>query len=406
MKLRHLITKSLAALAVVGLLAVPAVRALAADPPTTVMAGLHLVLTTSGYKFTIPSEPPAAGAVNAPSSFSATATLYNRSSTDIPFTFPNPVAAERKFTFRILDGSGAIVWESDGDVVAAQVLTDAKLLRGQRWTRTLLIPLRPGGTALAPGSYSLQAVIDADKKPGAVSIFEVAAPPDPAQEQGINGLVLKPTPPESASPLAEVPAAGANVSVVELRTNTTPVSRPLFIWQGRTDDAGRFSVKTPVGRFRVTAAIPGSSSAAGVTRSVEVTVEAGRYSDVTIHLPAPPTPPAQQGIRGLVLYGPVTPVAVDGVPNERPAVGARVVIEEILPSPNPTNRLPFRWAGVTNAEGRFQALTPAGTFRVTATLGTTTAAGAIVAPPTATAEVVVESGRFSEVTLHIDTGIR
>ena len=427
MKLRHLVRNTLAACAVVGALAAFSGRASAqtSQPlPTlpTAGSGLQIALATGGYKFIIPATPAtAAAAVAAPASFAATASLYNRSTTDITFTFPDAGAALRKFTFRVFDKAGALVWQSDSDApaAAAPVITDAKLAKGARWSRTLIIPLKSGGTALAPGIYSLEAAIDADKKPGAASIFEVAAAPDPAQEQGINGLVLKPNA-EAAAPLpVEIPAAGANVSVVEVRTKETPLAHVPFVWTGKTGTDGKFTVKTPAGRFRVTTTLlpavqtpPAANAEISpvVSKTVDVTVDAGKYSDITIHLPATPPPPVVQGIHGLVLYGPITPVAVAGVPNEAPAVGARVVIDEILPDPNPTARAAFHWVGVTNIEGRFDAKTPAGKFKVTSTLAVVgpPAAGnaAAVAAPSASAEVIVAAGVISDVTLHIDTGLR
>ncbi len=417
MKLPSLIRSTLAALAV-SALAVTGGRAVAqivpVPPVPTIGSGLHTVLSTGGYKFVIPADADPAADIAARSSFPASVSLYNRSSSDIDFSFPDPVKAEKKFTFRIFNKAGAQVWESDAEIVAPAVITDAKLAKGARWSRTLLIPLKPGGTALAPGAYSLEAVVDADKKPGAVTIFEVAPAPDPVVVQGINGLVLKPNPPEAANPLpAGIPAAGAYVSVVELAAGGAPPTRPLFVWNGRTDDAGKFNVKTPEGRFRVTATLLNTTPAAAfgnyvppATKSVEVTVAAGVFSDVTISLPAPPV---VQGINGLVLYGPIAPVAIPGEPNERPAVGARVTVEEIVAAPAVPARAPFRWSGATNGEGRFQARTPVGRFKVTATLG-----GVPVGQPTvlvigrstATAEVTVEAGRFADTTLRIDTGLR
>ena len=416
MKLASLIRSTLAALAMSALAATGGrafAQVIPAAPVPTIGLGLHTVLSTGGYKFVIPAAADPASEVAARLSFPASVSLYNRSSSDIDFAFPDPVKAEKKFTFRILDKAGALVWQSDAEIVAPAVITNEKLAKGARWSRTLLIPLKPGGTALAPGAYSLEAVVDADKKPGAVTIFEVSPAPDPGTVQGINGLVLKPNPPEAANPLpAEIPAAGAYVSVVELPAGIAPLTRPVFAWSGRTDDAGKFTVKTPEGRFRVTATLLNTTPAAAVgnlvppvTKSVEVSVAAGRFSDVTISLPAPPV---VQGINGLVLYGPIAPVAIPGEPNEKPAAGARVTIEEIVAAPAVPARAPFRWNGVTNGEGRFQARTPAGKFKVTATLG-----GGPVAQPNAfiigrqaTAEVTVEAGKFADTTLHIDTGLR
>jgi len=76
----------------------------------------------------------------------------------------------------------------------------------------------------------------------------------------------------------------------------------------------------------------------------------------------------------------------------------------------------FVWSGVTNGEGRFTVRTPAGRFRVTARQalvvvepppGTIQFAANVGLPGTAaTAEVVVEEHAFTNVTLHLDSGIR
>lgn len=416
MKLRLLIRNTLAAVAAFGTLAAFSSHALAQlpEPRPATSSGLQILLSTGGYKFVLPSDPATALPPGAPTAFQAVATLYNHSPSGITFTFPDPAAALRKFTFRIFDKVGTLVWQSDADVVAPTALTNATLARGARWSRALIIPLKPGGTALAPGVYSLEAAIDADKNPGAVSIFEVVAPPPPGEEQGIDGLVLKRNPPEAANILpVEIPAAGALVNVVEVRTKAGALTTVPFVWSGRTDDAGKFKVRTPAGRFRVTATLPATAGGAAVpvTKTVDVTVEAGKYGDVTIHLPAAPPPPTISGIRGLVLYGPISPVGREGEPNEAPAVGARVVIDEILPDPSLTARAPFRWTGFTNREGRFHAPTPPGNFKVTAALGLALPgsigiAPIVASPPSATTDESVVAGKISEVTLHIDTGLR
>ena len=120
--------------------------------------------------------------------------------------------------------------------------------------------------------------------------------------------------------------------------------------------------------------------------------------------------PAAGGIRDQrsgALYGPISPVEVVGEPNEAPAVNAPVVIEQILAG-TPTTILPFRWSGRTNNEGRFQARTPPGRFKVTAFLATQDPANTpgVIRPPSTTVEVSVVAGQYSDVTLHIDTGIR
>ena len=93
MKLQFLVRHSLAALAAAGILAASGGRAVAQNdgtvPPPVVLSGLTVSLSTSGYKFTIPADPAAATP-----SFTATATIYNRSASDIPFSFANPVAVQ------------------------------------------------------------------------------------------------------------------------------------------------------------------------------------------------------------------------------------------------------------------------------------------------------------------------
>jgi hypothetical protein len=154
-----------------------------------------------------------------------------------------------------------------------------------------------------------------------------------------------------------------------------------------------------------------------VSRTIEVTVEAGKYAEAVFHFgPSNPPPVADTGIRGRVWIGPITPVVRDGEPNEAPLAGAKVTVEEIrLPNAR-YSRPPFNWAGVTNTEGRFQVAAPAGRFKVTARqalvvidppAGTILQASNVGLPGSeATIEVTVVEGRISEVSLHLDSGIR
>ena len=405
----------------VGLLATLVSGSIFAAEPTNPLpiiqsvAGLQVSLSTGGYKFLVADDPAVT-----PANFPASIVVVNRSAVGIPFIFPDPASAARKFNFSVFDSAGVLVWRSDANVASPQVIVEGKLAARSRWSRMVGVPLKLEGKALAEGIYTLVAEIAAvepGKRFGASAIFEVTRPPGATQESGINGLVLKANPPEAANPLpSEVPAAGAIVNIVEIRLNGVVYDHPPFFWSGRADENGMFKVKTPPGRFKVTAGLPGTTDSSagtttpGVSKFVEVSVEPGKYTDVTIHLPLPPQPPAESGIKGLVLYGPISPVAVVGEPNEAPAVNAPVVIEQIFGDGTPpTTILPFRWSGRTNNEGRFQARTPPGRFKVTAFLATQDPAntpGVIIRPPSATVEVSVVSGQYSDVTLHIDTGIR
>jgi hypothetical protein len=115
-------------------------------------------------------------------------------------------------------------------------------------------------------------------------------------------------------------------------------------------------------------------------------------------------------------------VEVEGEPNEAPLAGARVVIVQATPDIQPTALSPlptFYWQGVTDKEGRFKAGTPVGKFVVTATQvirdpidPPIVIAQVVPGPPerfpfgSASATVTVEPGKFSEVKLLIDSGIR
>ena len=83
------------------------------------------------------------------------------------------------------------------------------------------------------------------------------------------------------------------------------------------------------------------------SKSVEVTVTAGAFSEVTIRLgtPLPPPPVRNSGIKGLVLIGPISPVAVQGEPNEAPLAGAPVYITEIREPGVASDRPAFHWTG-------------------------------------------------------------
>jgi hypothetical protein len=112
------------------------------------------------------------------------------------------------------------------------------------------------------------------------------------------------------------------------------------------------------------------------------------------------------GIKGLVLKQIAPPDGTYGPITEVPAAGLLVRVTEILDPLALVKRLPFIWIGYTNSEGRFTVNTPPGRFQVTAyeraywpgpyldnvRIGLPTI-------PVATAEVTVQRGAFSEVTL-------
>lgn len=351
------------------------------------LGGLQTALTTGGYRFVV-GETAGTAALN---TFPASACLQNRSPFDIKFAFPTVAEAERKFTFRIFDHDGTKVWESDSEVVSPEVLTDATLGKFQRWKRTIPIPLKPGGTPLAAGIYTLEASIDADKQLGATAVFEVISAPDPTTT-GIRGLVLKadsvavdggPAPTES-------PAANALIVINEIITTNVPGHAP-FNWAGHADNDGRFSTSAPAGHYRVTASYVAPAPGAGVValvyppKIVEVTVTEGAFSELTIHLAPVATPPQVQGIHGHVLIG-------TGTGAETALAGALVTIDQV------TDGVPFHWQGVAGTNGGFEVPTPVGNFHLTAAPPANSPAGA---PAPVSVNVSVAAGAFSEVTLHL-----
>ena len=434
-----------------ALTALAAERVVHGPDSETPIGGLQVSLSTGGYKF-IAADPvvqsvtprtregqPAASR----DSFAACALLVNRSASDVAFVFPNPAAAERHWTFRVFDSTGGLVWESDADVVAAQVTTEARLAKSARWKRNILVPLKIDGKWLEPGSYTLEASIDADRQLGATAVFQVLPPPlfppPPDKSTGIKGRVTIAT--HEVGGDVEKPFAGAFVQI-HYKPHGYAGLQPQ-VWSGYTDARGEFQAPTPAGTFLVTAIAlhgPVAEGAAAALlpvapKPVEVTVVAGKFSEVAIRVIGSNPPLGPTGIQGRVFIGPISPVAVAGEPNEAPLAGAPVRVEELLElvplsSTGSTPRASFSWMGVTDREGRFKVNTPPGRFRVTASnhivvivkprpgpillaaLGMPVQLGQIVAPEprpsggTATADVTVEQGKLSELTLHIDSGIR
>ncbi len=419
-----------------------------APGPEVLGGGLQVSLSTSGYKFIAADAPaPVAstkGRESRPAatrdSFAASALLVNRSGSEVGFTFPNPGAAERHWTFRIFDSAGGLVWESDTEVMAAQIMTEAKLGKAARWKRNIRVPLKRDGQWLAPGSYTLEASIDADRQLGATAIFQILPPPSPKPEldktTGIKGRVTIGA--GGIASDADKPFAGAHVQIREIRPEAALSDRPLFVWSGSANELGEFQVLTPAGKFLVSAIAIRRPVVEGVAaallpvapKAVEVTVESGQFSEVSIRLGGHNPPPGVTGIRGQVRIGPISPVAVVGEPGDAPLAGAPVRVEEIVAAGVIHERPAFSWMGVTDREGRFKVNTPPGIFRVTASnhivviakptpqpillaaLGMPAQLGPLVAPDpkppggTASAEVTVAQGKLSEVILHIDSGIR
>jgi hypothetical protein len=192
-------------------------------------------------------------------------------------------------------------------------------------------------------------------------------PPPPEDNQGIEGVVYQQSAYRSFTavgiPFPPWPVK-ANYSIEEIVPPN--VDRATFVWSGVTDDQGKFHVMTPPGLFKVTASRipqPGDTTQPPATASIEVRVIAGAFANVALYLPPDgtiyPPPPADTGIKGLVLAPPGGPLAARPLPN------APVTVEEITDVV--VGRARLRWTGKTDADGRFQTSTYPGRYRVTAT---------------------------------------
>jgi hypothetical protein len=112
------------------------------------------------------------------------------------------------------------------------------------------------------------------------------------------------------------------------------------------------------------------------------------------------------GIKGLVLKQIAPPDGTLGPITEVPAAGLQVRVTEI-PPPFVRKSFVFTWIGYTNAEGRFTVNTPPGRFQVSVYERPywpgpyPVSELRIILPPipVATAEVTVQEGAFSEITL-------
>lgn len=107
-------------------------------------------------------------------------------------------------------------------------------------------------------------------------------------------------------------------------------------------------------------------------------------------------PPPPSGVKGVVLAGPVTPVSRPGVANEKPVPGA------IIQYFNELTANAVVMTVIADAQGHFQFSVPPGTYSVSATIPGDENTGF----GHGTLTVTVTAGHVTEITFHLDTGIR
>jgi hypothetical protein len=407
--------------------------------------GLSVSLTTSGYSF--PSADPAVNPAMARTrphrsaaavpSFQASAVIANLSHSEVPFSFPNPMAAARHWTFQVFDSTGAQVWISDTDEGATPVATPASLAPHSAWRRTVKVPLVVNGAALALGHYTLQATVEGNPVLGSTTGFAVISGVATGL-MGIKGQVFQSriaidgvsrtgtVSPGAVTTTAVAPiglGVKATVTVTQVLDSTGGGQTP-FTWSGLTDDAGNFQVTTPVGKFMVGAVAytdpgtvtPANSQTGAVVvdplpGSLLVTVLPGKFTVHDIYLPGiiinpPPPVPTDTGVTGTV-----TQAASDANGSPAPLAGATV---RLIPSfggpivgPIIANNasaalfIPWRIAtGTTDQNGTFTLDDFAGSYRLT--VYTDVVPGVYdpsTSMPVAYADVTVTPGQFTSVTL-------
>ena len=394
--------------------------------------GLNVSLATSGYRFpaVVPGVQTAAKGKSflpAPvvrTSFVASVCLSNRGRQAVPFTFND---GGPRWTFRILDAQDEEIWNSNDGIASPQVITEETLEPGRSWKMSFRIPLVVDETPLAAGVYTVQAFLNADKSVSATSPFQVVAAP--GAPTGIRGLVLREGIIEEvhATFAEETPAVGVQVTVSEILTSPNSANRLPFSWTGTTNAEGRFVLNAPPGRYRVTAydrtislsgqtlqviTLPIHLPVLVATDTVEVTVQQGALSDVTLHLKRNASPSITQGIRGSVnqLVFPTEPDEAitnntGSVPNPSIISLGRYMVR-VTQLDVPEGSTPFVGTVMTNFRNEFQIATPPGRFQVYATETIHMLMVPLLgfAPPSASAIVMVEPNSVPSVSLILSQG--
>jgi hypothetical protein len=143
------------------------------------------------------------------------------------------------------------------------------------------------------------------------------------------------------------------------------------------------------GQYRLDAAVDGTP------------VFAGSTSLLVKNVTSTP-PPTNTGIKGTALVGPISPVSMAGVPNEKPLPGARIHVVQQRQIGVFYINPPFTADVVTDDQGMFSVDTPAGTFIVTGLPPDPTK----FFPRGSTQTVQVTAGAYTQITVHYDSGIR
>ena len=257
-------------------------------PPVPIVqpSGVTISLTTPAYNF---SEQPQSARPGIPG-FQATVTLANNTDGDIPFEFPTPLDAQRHFLFRVFDSSNRLVWDSGNGLASAHVITHSTLARHSAWSQSAFVPHIVKGSLLAPGVYTLEAIINGSPEFSANASFKVLRainPPPPVGMSGIKGVALigpiRPVEILGQPNTAPLPYAVIRVSGPILPMSLGALIRaPIFTQTVKADAQGRFQVAVPPGRYTVTGEPPNPGSPFPRGSTQDVTVKANEFTEITV----------------------------------------------------------------------------------------------------------------------------
>jgi hypothetical protein len=192
--------------------------------------------------------------------------------------------------------------------------------------------------------------------------------------------------------------AGAQIVIQTVEaTNANSNGTVTPVWVGQTDGEGGFHAPLAPGEYSVTVVKPAnlitSSSVPLLTRTVSVKVNTPTTAEFAFHANRYRGELEQAGIRGNVVADP-SYSGVDFPFNlpVPPVPGARVVVEQ-----QGVGASGFRWAGAADQSGKYKIETPAGVYRVTATIP----AGQVGAGLSKSSTVTVYDGSYTGYTSYI-----
>lgn len=275
--------------------------------------GLQSSLTASGYRFTInPPLPNVRSSLRmARPSFSATASVLNQSSSQVPFAFADQETSLRPWNFRLYDGEGDLVWESEpaGGNPGGNEPVTVRLRPGRSLSRTVGIPLWLDEGPLAPGRYTVEAVLLSEVPLVVTTLILVLPPkvPFPPKDTGtVKGTVFFPERDPETGQMR--PAGGMSIRISVLQTEVIPNAGnapevlqtsppiilppyPKLVWSGTTGNDGTFSAELPAGEYVVDVSpaytiliYPPPPMPSG---RAQVTVTSGETTETTIVLSVP-----------------------------------------------------------------------------------------------------------------------